>query len=180
MKRHLIGILLFISILAGWVFFFPPNPLTSDQKMIDHFERNRQSFEKLAGLASADAELTSLDRQTVVLNGRYLKRAEVTGDLSPVRLDQYQALMDELDVRRLDRPSTGGGAIHFETDSIAVSELDYLESIVISKDYVYSPWQPSPLSDSLDDKNFETSVNCYKKIDGTWYLYFDSGISKPE
>ena len=75
MKRHLLGILLFISIAAGWVFFFPPNPLTSDQKMIDHFERNRQSFEKLAGLASADAELTSLDRQTVVLNGRYLKRA---------------------------------------------------------------------------------------------------------
>jgi len=180
MKRHLIGILLFIGIAAGWVFFFPPNPLASDRKLIDHFESNRERFEKLVGLMRADAELTSLDKETVVLNGRYLKPDEVAGDLWPVRLNQYQALMDKIDVWHLDRPSTGGGAIDFSTHSIDVSELDNGEAIVISKGYVYSPSQPSPLVDSLDDKNFETGGNCYRRIDGNWYLRFYWGVSKPE
>lgn len=181
LRKHLFGICLFLFIAFGYTLFHLFNhPLAADKKLTADFVKHRANFEKLVQMANDDTNVMSVYKDLVLLNGYKGWRNDQQDGFSSKRLNEYKEVFKLLGSPYIHNISKEGDVIKIHSASIGVSRLDDYESIVISKGYAYSLKEPSPLVDSLDGMGFETNGTFYKKIDEHWYLYFDSGISKPE
>lgn len=178
-RKHLIGVGLLALIVFGWIFFNPFKPLIADKKLIDYFYQHQSNFEKITKMANEDSNVKSIYEDYVLLEGYNNWKDDSQKGFSTKRWNEYKELFTQLG-EGLHYVSKEGDILKIDSASIAVKNLDGLESIVISKGYAYSLKEPSRLVDSLDEFGFETSGTYYKKIEGNWYLYFNSGVSKPE
>ena len=179
MKRHLIGFCLLLATAGVSIFFFD-KPLASDRSLIRDFENNRSEFERLVRMMEDDHDVMAVGEGYVLLKEYRVWRDDSDPGFSTKRWNEYKTLFAKLGNPYISHVEGNGGIIKIGSGTIAVSDLDDYESIVISKEYVYNKTEPSPLVDSLDDKGFDSPGPVYRKITGNWYLYFDSGISKPE
>ena len=181
LRKHLFGICLFLFIAFGYTLFHLVNhPLAADKKLTADFNKHRNNFEKLVKIANEDANVMSVSKNYVLLNDYKRWQNDQQEDFSFKRWSEYKEIFKLLGSPYIHSISKDGDVIKISSASIGVSRIDDYESIVISKGYVYSLKEPSPLVDSLDGMGFETNGTFYKRIDENWYLYFDSGISKPE
>lgn len=180
-RKHLLGIsFAFLIILVFSIVYLFNNPLTSDKKLTENFYNHQANFERLVKMADEDKNVMSVYKDSVALNGYYYWRDDSQEGFSSNRWNEYKKLFKELGVPFIHRVSKSDGIIQISSASIAVSDIDDYERIVISKGYAYSLKEPSPLVDSLDGMGFKTQGTFYKRIDKNWYLFFDGGISKPE
>lgn len=180
-RKHLFGICLSLLIFSGFALMhLIKYPLTSDKNLTDNFYRNRANFEKLARMANEDKNVMAVYENNVLLDGYNVWQNDSQKGFSTKRWNEYKELFNQLGSPFIHRISKEGDITDIASASIATSRTDDHESIVISKGYAYSLKEPSPLVESLDEMGFETTGTFYKKIGEHWYLYFDSGNSKPE
>lgn len=180
-RKHLIGIGILLLIFGSCLWFFKGGPLTSDKKLIEGFQNHKENFEKIAQMAKEDSEVMYIYKELVMLKGYNPWKGDQQKGFSNSRWNEYKKLFEELGSPLIHSVSKEeNGLIQISSASIAVSPINSYESIVISKGYAYSLKEPSPLVDSLDNLGFENQKTCYKKIEENWYLFFDSGVSKPE
>jgi hypothetical protein len=180
-RKHLIGIFLSLLIFSGFALFYLIfHPLKSDKQLIDDFHRNQTNFEKIVRMANEDKNVKSIYEDFVLLNGYENWRDDSQNGFSTKRWNAYKELLSNLENPSLSRISKEGDILEIVSASTAVSEISEDETIVITKGYAYSLKEPAPLVESLDELGFKDGGTFYKKIDENWYLYFDSGISKPE
>ncbi|MBK8812464.1 MAG: hypothetical protein IPN69_17280 [Acidobacteria bacterium] len=179
-QKHLIGICFSVLILWACTSFFPYKPHVSDSKLIKSFYENRANFEKIVKMANEDSAVKSIYRDLVQLKGYNTWQNDTQEGLSTEPWNEYKNLFNQLGSSSIRRVSKEGDILKFASASIAVSDIDEQESIVISKGYAHSLKEPSPLVDSLDEMGFESRGTFYKKIDEHWYLFHDWGVSKPE
>jgi hypothetical protein len=133
-------------------------------------------------MANEDSAVMSIHEDYVQLKGYNNNTWENDAQegFSTKRWNEYKNLFKQLGSSSIHRVSKEGDILKFASASIAVSDIDGQDSIVISKGYAYSLKEPSLLVDSLDQMGFESKGTFYKKIDEHWYLYHDWGVSKPE
>ena len=180
-RKHLFGFGLFLFVFLGFTLFYLfNNPLAADKKLTADFVRHRANFEKLVRMANEDSGVMSVSKNYVLLNGYRSWQNDPQEGFSSKRWSEYKENFKQLGSPFIHNISKEGDVIKISSASIAVSRIDDYESIVVSKGYAYSLKEPSPLVDSLDRMGFESNATFYKKIDEHWYLYFDSGTSKPE
>lgn len=178
-RKHLIGIGILLAIVLGWIWFYPLKPLTSDKKLIKNFYQHQSAFEQVVKMAKEDSEVKMIYEDYVSLKNYETWLNDSQEGFSTKRWNEYKEIFNQLG-EGLHYVSKRGDILEIDSASIAVKSLEGLESIVISKGYAYSLKEPSHLVDSLDELGFEDTGTYYKKIEGNWYLYFNSGISKPE
>ncbi len=176
-RKHLIGICLFLLTLFGCITFFPYQPLTPDEKLMENFFHHRAEFEEIVQMMNEDSNVRTVYKEHVSLEGNPVWRHDTQPGFSTERWNEYKRLFSQLGPL-VHRISKEGDIVVVASASVAVSEIDEYESVVKSKGYAYSLKEPSPLVESLD--NPQLSNTCYKKLDTNWYLYYDEGISKPE
>ena len=179
-RKHLIGICLATLAFWGSIFVFPYKPLISDKELRENFYRHQSNFEKIVSMVSEDSEVMSVDETYVLLNGYKSWQGDTDEVFSTKRWNEYKVLFNQLGSPYVHSISKKDNVIDISSGSIAVSDIDEYESIVISKGYACSLNEPSTQVESLDELGFEGNGIYYKKIGGHWYLYFDWGISKPE
>lgn len=179
-RKHLIGIGLSLLIFLGITSLFPYKTHISDQELIENFYSHRANFEKIARLADEDSGVQTVGKDYCALDGYEMWRKEGQEGFSTERWNEYKQLFDQLGSPYIHRISKKGTVLQIASASVAVSEIDGYESVVISKGYAYSLNEPSPLVESLDEMGFEDKGIYYRRISENWYLYHDWGIAKPE
>lgn len=179
-RKHLIGIGILLAIVFGWIWFYPFKLLISDKKLIENFYQHQSTFEQIVKMANEDSEVEIIYDDYVSLKGNEIWKNDNQKGFSTKRWNEYKELFNQLGGRYIHRLSKKGDILEIGAADIAVKHIEEPESIVISKGYVYTEKEPSRLVDTLDKFGFEDSGIFYKKIEGNWYLYFDSGVSKPE
>ena len=173
MRKLLFGFCLSLIALFGC-----QGKLTSDDVLVKRFYDHRANFEKLARMMTEDTNVVSIYENHVALADTPVWRTDDQKGFSTTRWNEYQELFTQLGNPSIHRISRKGDLIEIASGSIVVREIPDSEGpLVTSKGYIYSSKEPSPLVESLDNPPMNP---CYKKIDGNWYLYYDSGISKPE
>ena len=179
-RKHLIGISFSLLLFLGCTSLFPYRPHISDEKLIGNFYAHQANFEKIAKMATEDSAVMTVGECYVLLNGYNTWRDNNQEGFSTERWNKYKELFNQLGSPYINRASKEDNILKIASASIAVSDIDEYESIVISKGYAYSVKEPSPLVESLNEMGFESNGTFYKKISEHWYLYHDSGVSKPE
>lgn len=164
--------------LALFTLFGCKGKLTSDDELVRRFNDHRANFEKLVRMMNEDTNVRSIYEDYVRLDDTPVWRTDDQKGFSTNRWNEYKHLFTQLGNSSVHRISKEGDVIEIASGSIVVTDTkDPYESVVSSKSYLYSPKEPSPLVESLNNPE---SNPCYKRIDGNWYLYYDSGVSKPE
>ena len=178
-KKHLIGAGLFVvAFLASTLLFQPPlHP--SDQEMIDYFNKHRTDFDRLVYMAEEDDSVRRIYPHSVMLNDFRMWPDNTQEGFSNERFNQYRSVFAQLSEYGINMLYHIGDQIQIP-GSIASSELDNLESIVVVKGYVYSVKEPALLVSSLDEMGFDSEGTYYRRINDRWYLYHRWAISKPE
>jgi hypothetical protein len=152
--------------------------LTSDDELIKRFHDHRTNFEKIVQMMNEDTNVRSIYEGHVWLDDTHVWQTDEQKGFSTARWNQYKELFPQLGSPNIHRISKKGDIIEIASGSVVVYDTDDpYEKVVTSKGYAYSLNEPSPLVSSLDDPEMNPS---YKRIAGNWYLYFSSGISKPE
>ena len=174
MKRKLlIGFCLSLVTLFGC-----QGKLTSDDELVNRFLKHRENFEKLVRMMNDDTKVRTVHEDYVALDDTPIWRSDDQKGFSTARWNEYKELFTQLGSPYIHRISRKGDVIEIASGSIVVHEIRDSEGpLVTSKGYSYSSKQPSPLAESLDNPQMNP---CYKRIDGNWYLYYDSGVNKPE
>jgi hypothetical protein len=158
----LFGIALtFASLFAEILFYVahsddPP----SDKAMIAHFEKHRQTFDRLVEMAQHDHGLKRVDD-----NWTEPENPESIG-VSKERISKYRQLFEQARVSR-----------GFSAYSRQQGQIDFLywgRGSAISSDYSkkfsYCPTTPKPILPSLDRSSRQ---NGYRRIVGNWYLHVE-------
>lgn len=158
----IVGILLFI---VGYILF----PHKSDNKMEQHFLSNEEDFNTLVKMFGEDSKID-------IITGSKISPFEASKTISDERLREYKRLLDKTKISYGIRRIRDKQKIVFITTSDSSEPDEYSEQHTTSKGYVYSPTEPSPVVESLENIN-KTS---YKKLKENWYLYYAEGNSKPE
>jgi hypothetical protein len=152
--------------------------LTSDDELVKRFYDHRENFEKLVRMMNEDTKIRSVYEDHVALDDIPVWRTDDQEGFSTVRWAEYKSLFTQLGSSHIHRISKIGDMIEIASGTIEVHEIPDAEGpVVTSKGYAYSLKEPSPLVESLDDPQMNP---CYKRIDGNWYLYYHSGVAKPE
>jgi hypothetical protein len=172
-RKLLIGFCLALVTLFGC-----KGKLTSDDELVRRFHEHRGSFEELVQVMNDDTNVRAVYKDHVVLDDTPLWRGDDQKGFTGTRWNEYIGRMNSLGSTTIHRISKEGDIIEIASGSIVVDEIPDSEGpLVTSKGYIYSSKEPSPLVESLDNPQMNP---CYKRIDGNWYLYYDSGVSKPE
>jgi hypothetical protein len=177
--RHFVGIFLFLLIASGWSFFFTARLLAPDSALIENFAKHRGEFERLIKMAEADSAVRAVNKDYVVMSsfGTWHDQKGFSNE----RWAAYKELFGRLENPEIYGVSKTEGATEIYSASSASTDLDQdYNYTVISKGYVYSLKEPSPLIESLDELGFESGGVYYKKIDEHWYLYHRLSVGKPE
>lgn len=181
--KHLIGVLASSCIFGICVSIFPLRPLASDARLISYFHKHRADFDKIEMMATDDLDVSAVSHDFVMLSGPHSGRWQDDDDarFSTARWDQYRQLFNDLSGVSIYSVSKSGGVVEICCGSIAVDDdTDRYERVVSSKSFVFSQNVLLPEVESLDSFGFETSATYYRRIDGNWYLKYDSGETKPE
>jgi hypothetical protein len=176
LKRNFIGLGIALVIFLACAFLLPLNPHISDGQLREKFEAKRKDLEKLASMAIED-RVTAVYRDFVLLPGsRNWSRGEE--GFSSERFDEYQELFAK---NGLLRVSNEKEVVDICCVSVSVTDSDNeYEHIVSSRGYCFSTKELQPQIRSLDELETYKSGTYYRKIENNWYLYQDTGISKPE
>ena len=170
--------ILLIGLCLSLVMFFGcKGKLTSDDELVKRFYEHRANFEKLVQMMNEDTNVRTIYEDHVALDDTHLWRTDDQKGFSTIRWNEYKELFTQLGSPYIHRLSREGDSIEIASASVVVYDTNDYEHVVTSKGYTYSLNEPSPLVQSLDNPEMNPS---YKKIDGNWYLYYDSGVSKPE
>jgi len=182
-KSHVIGAAVFLLIRSGACSFlrhFERASHPSDASLIANFSEHRPAFDKLIELAIEDkVDLTIYnDREMFAEPGNWPKSCD--NCVSADRWAEYQTVFVKLgDPQPLEL--TSRNRMMLMPVSFRSTEPDGgLESLTSEKGYVYSERNPWPVVESLDGMGFDTKGTFFKKISGSWYLYHEWGVSKPE
>lgn len=183
--KYLIGSCLSLLTLFGGIIFFSYKPLASDKKLTENFFKHRANFEEIVRMMNEDSNVTSIYKDFVLLDGYNNWTNDNQKGFSTKRWNEYKELFNQLGSPCIHSISKDGEMLTISSASTDISDnhpllMSELESVVISKGYVYSLKEPAPLVESLDEMGFDTNKTYYKNIGEHWYLYFDWGISKPE
>lgn len=130
----------------------------SDSQLKDNFERNRTEFVRLAGMIGDDHSLQSVGFNAARPSG---------SDISQQRWDEYQALLQHLDLKcGVSHRSDFRGATFFcaECQGSAISRD--------CKGYVYSTAPLQPTDADLD--RLAPGVH-FEPLSGPWYIFRDGG-----
>lgn len=158
------------------VFVFPLNPHVSDGKLEQNFEKDRNDLEKLASMAIEDRVISVY--RDFVLFPDYRSWHEGDEGFSPQRFDEYKRLFNKNNIGLV---SVEEGSVKICCSSVAVSDIDdNYESLVSSRGYCFSNKKPLPQISSLDELETFQSGTYYRQLDTDWYVYQNTGISKPE
>lgn len=141
----------------------------SDQSMEEKFRAREAEFRKLASMFKEDSNLDSVDLTAAYLPGDQpgtLPKAEISSG----RMDEYRRLLNQTGVKKLRRYQD---SIHF----IVWRGWNGIDPTNFkAKDYVYAETPPSPVADSLDQRDKllidGSAPEVYKKIADNWYLEY--------
>ena len=165
----------------GGVIFLTHSPLISDKELTENFYKHKSNFERIVKMANEDSNVISVHKDYVSLTGYNTWENDSQEGFSTKRLNEYNELFKQLGSPFIFCVSKNSDIIEISPASVASAKEDENGvSLVISKGYAYSLKEPSPLVKSLDEMGFKTKGTYYKKISENWYLYFESGASKPE
>lgn len=178
-RKHTIGMLLFLLVVAGWASFYSPYPRPSGRTLTEYHRQHRAEFDQLAQMAGEDASVTALTPDFVRLGGYKSWPEDCEQCFSRRRWAAYKDLFRKLGEYDIDRFYKEDNLLHIPA-SVEFSDLDSGggEYAVKEKGYAYSLVEPSRLVDSLD--GLDGPGTFYKKIDRHWYLYYNWSIGKPE
>lgn len=153
------------------------NSHLSDAQIANEFEKNRSDFERLASMAVED-RVTSVYRNGVVLLSGFKLWNEGDEGFSSQRFDEYRKLFDKNNILSVSHDK---GVVEICCASVSVTDSDIqYERFVSSRGYSFSMNELQPQVKSLDDLEVYQSGPYYRKIDNNWYLFQETGISKPE
>lgn len=169
-----LSLLVLLPFLSWYVF----SPRIDDESMITHFFANRAKFEELRSMLASDTGLSRVDPDWVE------PRDYAAIGLSDERLKKYRALISELGL------SAGVSQNHWQIKTFNYAELGFF-FVSAGKGYRWLPEgypEPSRESGELvanldsaienyyrmleEDKIKWDHFECYRKIEGGWYLYF--------
>jgi hypothetical protein len=179
MKSKLLIVLFLIFAFVGLTFcYFLLSSHPSDKTMETFFSKNEKDFEKLRLMFDEDSNCATISYNENLPMIDYSKaEPRAVCRISEERQNEYRGLFKKLGIytlisREFNRPDLMTFTTSFESgEKLANGETGFTE-----KGYIYSPRELSPLANSLDNSN-ETA---YKKIKENWYLYYKTGILKPE
>ena len=166
-------------------------PHPSDSVLTKNFYDHEADFNMLVKMANEDSKALTIDTSYVGFEGpswiylyksKQWPRSESELGFTEQRWDEYRCLFRNLNLESgLDRKYEMPGAIFF-TASIDFSVItEGEETAVIEKGYVYNPnGIHISLTGSLDDIEVDRPAIFYKKLNDSWYLYYEWSVSKPE
>ena len=178
-KRNVLYTGFAVVILFGLAMLFR-SPLKSDRTLASDFARHKVRFERIVQMMNEDEEVTNVSDWGVSFANLNTWRGGTEPGFSPVRWHLYRELLKSLGDGHVHSVSRVDGMIVFSTGDSDRSPINEFEGYTISKDFVYSLSEPSPLVWTLDWSSFNASSPKFTKIDENWYLRFDSGIYKHE
>jgi endonuclease YncB( thermonuclease family) len=135
----------------------------SDASMIDVYSKHPDWFQQVSALAREDERLTK-----VIRSPASIAEARSNG-VGQANLDAYVALLEKLGVNETIANVLGLGQLSLVKADIIVGLFDN----GIIKGYVYSPLNPQPIVEDLEDWPPELlNVNtAYRSIGNGWYLF---------
>lgn len=148
-----VSILFIFMIMVGliWLIFPSEKNHLEDDVLIENFEKNRDSFEKLVVMFNEDKNMSVIDDTWI--------RPE--NGISHKRWEEYKRLVQKLELDAGIHRCYGKECIEF------ISTSQGLPSAGTAKGYVYKPQNPK----SIDRRN-ENGI-MYKKINKDWYVFFE-------
>ncbi len=141
--------------------------LPSDEALLDHFMKNRQTFERLARMIVEDG--------IIAMHGSTVRVEEKHQPLDEQDTRNYQQLLQELGVKAVWRTGAGGAPRLLE---FYVAEAGW-PMCYKNMAYVYTTMSPeelstrtrAPIVESLTGRR-RAEDHAYRHIEGPWYLYF--------
>src|SRR4030095_10219009 len=139
----------------------------SDQRLLSNFDKHEATFNKLIEMLKTDRDLIRVDE-----NWTEPKHPETVG-VSPARIANYRQML---------RGARGPRGVQAET---FVYEVDFFYWMIGSarlsdtiKGYAYRTRPPMEVLNSLDGfrpnpKDADDTIKMYRRIRGTWYLFFE-------
>lgn len=155
------SLLLFLLIVIGGACNLSPHP--TDSELEQTLKSNQSDFDILIRMLMEDEDIVRLDDKFI-----FLKEGS-TRNVPEQRLEAYRTLFAKLKLERGFQRDKDN-ALRFIASSGGIFSIS-------EKSYMYSPTPLTPLVDSLDhviesDHGDQTPV--YKKLSGSWYLYYAS------
>jgi hypothetical protein len=135
----------------------------SDAVLVERFHTHQPDFEKLVAMLNQDKDVVRITTKSAFLKEGATRR------LSKERVEEYRRLLKLL---QLD------GGVQRDQDGLVL--IASMKGVVIAnsaKSYLYTPKEPSPLVDSLDqviNKTRGDQKPIHMRISGNWYLDYES------
>jgi hypothetical protein len=152
----------------------------SDESLIANFLEHQAAFAKLIETSREEADVLTVYSDQVMLTNYRIWPNECQHCFSAERFSRYQAAFSELRNVTPYRFSKNSRAILIPVSFCSTEPDEDYEYLISEKGYFYSPTDPAPLVESLNGMGFDTKGTFYKKITGSWYLYHEWRVGKPE
>ena len=147
----------------------------SDTALIQRFQKNEGTFNKLARMSTEDSKVIRIADTFTRLDTNWAwPRPDSQLGFSKERWNEYLARFKQLGLDSgISRETNAGSAVVFITASSKGMTLRGS-----SKGYAYSEQSLSPVFDTLDDTPFDPKSRAehgvaFKPIKGHWYLYYE-------
>jgi hypothetical protein len=171
------------------------SPHASDAALIRNFYEHEVDFNRLVKMAHEDLNVQIINSSFVGLKNKadrppssiYLHdneawpRSEAELGFTKQRWDEYGSLFQSLKLGSGMSRKYGMTDAIFFTASLEVSEIDDAETAITEKGYVYGPQGiNNSLTGPLDGMKLNRPAIFYRKLNDSWYLYYEWSVSKPE
>ncbi|MEQ1763704.1 MAG: hypothetical protein ABL984_11210 [Pyrinomonadaceae bacterium] len=161
-----------IIALFGIYLVYFADPLVSDRHLVEGFERDRDSLEKIKGIFNKSPEVTHVCCLSECRNYTLESKKESTQELC--------TLLESVDSTWADRMFTDEGAIIFiSMDSRYLGASEDGGGVSAEKGYAYCMTEPTPIRDSLDWW-WSPRNEAFRKLTDNWYVAYRVSESKPE
>jgi hypothetical protein len=172
MKIHLLNLFVVCGLMLLLVLACDDSPHPSDASLEENFYKHEANFNVLAQMAIEDAGMIRIAPGfTWHKESADGKESKAKYGFSDARWNEYKQLFPKL--------GKNNGILNYQPDLILV--LASSRGMVTGgslKGYAYSPKEPSPLVDSLENLDFRDSkkdINTvYKRLKGNWYLFYQA------
>lgn len=171
MKTHLHNLIAVCAILLLLVLGCDDSPHPTDESLEENFYSHEADFDLLARMAIEDADMIRIAPDfTWHKESADGKKSKAEYGFSDERWNEYKQLFPKL--------GKNNGILNYQPDIILViASSRGLVTGGSSKGYAYSPNEPSPILESLDNVSFKDSqkeINiAYKRLKGNWYLFYE-------
>lgn len=148
-----LSILFVFMIMVGliWLIFPSEKNHLEDEVLIEKFEKNRESFDKLVVMFHEDKNMSVIDDTWM----------RPKNGISQKRWAEYKKLVQKLELDFGIRRCNGEDCIEF------ISTSQGLPSAGTAKGYVYKPQNTESI-----DRHTANGI-MYKKINKDWYIFFE-------